>query len=73
MTNTDSDKNGPGYARFFSLGFTFVFTIGALTAAGYFLDRLLGTLPLFLLAGLVLGFAGSLYRVYVVLKRISGH
>ena len=43
----------------------------ALCAAGYFADRALGTLPLFLLLGLGIGFAGGLYYVYVALKRMG--
>ena len=45
--------------------------IGALTAAGLFVDRLLETLPIFLLVGLVVGFAAGLYYVYGALKRLD--
>ena len=45
--------------------------IGALTASGFFVDRLLGTLPLFLLAGLVVGFVASLFYVHRALKRLE--
>ncbi len=74
MTNTDPrrDDTGPSYARFFGLGFAFIVTLGVLTAAGYFLDKLVGTLPLFLLIGLVIGFAGGLYYVYQALKKLEG-
>jgi ATP synthase protein I len=73
MPGTDSHENnaGGGHARFLWLGFTLIAIIGALTAAGFFLDRLLGTLPLFLIAGLVLGFVAGLYYVYKVLKRLD--
>jgi F0F1-type ATP synthase assembly protein I len=47
-------------------------TLGVLTAAGFFLDKLLGTLPLFLLVGLGVGFAGGLYYVYQALKKLDG-
>ena len=46
--------------------------IGALTAAGFFVDRLLGTLPLFLLVGLVMGFVAGLYYIYRALKGLDG-
>ncbi len=74
MPNTDSQRNdaGGGYARFLTLGFTLIAIIGGLTAAGYFVDTLLGTLPLFLLAGLVTGFVASLSYVYRALKRLGG-
>jgi F0F1-type ATP synthase assembly protein I len=33
---------------------------------------LLGTLPLFLLAGLAIGFAGGLYYVYLEIEKLGG-
>ena len=74
MADTDSRRRdtGPSYARFFGLGFAFIGVLAALTVAGFFLDKLLGTLPLFLLVGLVLGFAGGLYYVYQALKKLDG-
>ena len=74
MANTDPrrDDTGPSYARFFGLGFAFIVTLGVLTVAGYFLDKALGTLPLFLLIGLAIGFAGGLYHVYRALKKLGG-
>ena len=74
MADTDSRRGdtGPGYARFFGLGFAFVAILGVLAVAGFFVDKLLGTLPLFLLLGLGIGFAGGLYYVYQVLKKLDG-
>jgi ATP synthase protein I len=74
MPDTNSQRNdaGGGYARFLTLGFTYVSIIGGLTLVGFFVDRLLGTLPLFLLVGLVVGFAGSLVYVYRALKSLDG-
>jgi ATP synthase protein I len=73
MPGTDSHGNDAGgnYARLFGVGFAFLLVLGILTAIGYFVDRLLGTLPLFLIAGLVLGFAGGLYYVYRALKTLG--
>ena len=73
MPNTDSHRNdgGGNYARLFGVGFTFILTLSALTAIGYFVDRLLGTLPLFLIVGLGLGFVGALYYVYRALKTLG--
>ena len=74
MPNAESQRNesGRNYARFFHVGFAFMFIIGAFTAGGYGLDWLVGTLPLFLLLGMVLGFAAALYYLYTRLKRLSG-
>lgn len=63
---------GGNYAQFVGLGFTFVFIIAFCTAGGYVLDRLLGTLPLLLLLGLVVGFAGAMYYLYRTLGRVNG-
>ncbi len=74
MPGTDSHENngGGGYARFLGLGFTLIAIIGALTAAGFIVDRFLGTLPLFLLVGLLVGFvARNLFYVYQALKRLD--
>jgi F0F1-type ATP synthase assembly protein I len=60
------------YARFIILGFTFLLILAILTVAGFFLDRFLGTLPLFLLVGLGIGFAGGLYYMYVALQNLDG-
>jgi ATP synthase protein I len=73
MRGTDShgDNAGGGHARFLGLGFTLLAIIGVLSAGGYFVDRLLGTLPLFLLVGLVMGFVAGLYYIYRALKRLD--
>ncbi|WP_119068325.1 AtpZ/AtpI family protein [Rubrobacter indicoceani] len=60
------------YTRFAGIGFTFVVLIGLFTAGGYALDRLIGTMPLFLLLGMVGGFAASLYYLFVKLKELGG-
>jgi ATP synthase protein I len=73
MPGTDSHENNAGgnYARLFGVGFAFILILGVLATAGFFLDRLLGTLPLFLLVGLGAGFAGALYYVYLALTRLG--
>lgn len=73
MANSNPDRDGAGsdYARYLSVGFTFVLTLGLLATGGFFLDRWLGTLPLFLLLGLLLGFIGGLYYVYQILRRMG--
>ena len=73
MANTESRRRetGPGYARLFGVGFAFILVLGVLTAIGYFVDRLLGTLPLFLIAGVGVGFAGGLYYLYRALDTLG--
>ncbi len=73
MANTESRRRetGPGYARLFGVGFAFILVLGVLTAIGYFVDRLLGTLPIFLIAGVVIGFAGGLYYLYRALNTLG--
>ena len=74
MPNTDSQRNDSGgnYARFFHVGFAFMFIIAVFTAGGYLLDRLLTTLPLFLLLGMLIGFVASLFYLFTALKRVGG-
>ena len=63
---------GNSYARFLYLGFTFIMILGILTTLGFFVDRLFGTLPLFLLVGLGIGFAAGLYYVFRSLGDLGG-
>ena len=56
MPDTRSQRNDArgNYARFVGLGFTLILIFGLPTVVGFFLDRLAGTLPLFLLIGRLL-------------------
>jgi ATP synthase protein I len=71
MVGSDPDGRNAGgdYVRYAGLGFTFVFLIGVFVVGGYGLDRLFETLPLFLLLGIVAGFAAALAFLYVRLFR----
>jgi F0F1-type ATP synthase assembly protein I len=73
MPSTDPQrKNASGeYARYVGLGFTFVFIIAVFTVGGYLLDRLLGTLPLFVLLGLFVGFVGALVYLFMTLSKLG--
>jgi ATP synthase protein I len=73
MPDTRPQRNqaSGNYARFVGLGFTFMFIIAVFTAGGYLLDRLLGTLPLLLLVGLLVGFGVALYYLFVTLSRVG--
>ena len=74
MPNTDSQRDNArsGYARFVGLGFTLLLLFGLPTVVGFFLDRLAGTLPLFLLIGLAAGFVGGMIYVYRALQNLDG-
>jgi ATP synthase protein I len=53
-------ESSSDYVRYAGLGLQFGFTVALLSLGGYALDRWAGTLPLFLLVGVGLGFAGGL-------------
>lgn len=74
MPDTRSQRNDASgnYARFVGLGVTLMLIFGLPTVIGFFLDRLAGTLPLFLLIGLVAGFVGGMFYVYRVLQKLGG-
>lgn len=74
MPNTKSQGNNSGsnYARLLGLGFTFISILGVCVVGGFFVDRLLGTLPIFLLVGVGIGFVAGLYYVYRALGTLGG-
>jgi F0F1-type ATP synthase assembly protein I len=74
MPDTDTHgKNAVGsYTRLLGLGFAFLVILGVLVVVGLLVDRWLGTLPIFLLVGVALGFAGGLYYMYQSLKSLGG-
>ncbi|MBI4585681.1 MAG: AtpZ/AtpI family protein [Planctomycetes bacterium] len=51
--------------RYSQLGATFCLAVALPTAGGIWLDRKLGTVVLFTLLGLVLGFAAGVYNLYI--------
>ena len=74
MPDTRSQRNDASgnYARFVGLGITLLLIFGLPTVVGFFLDRLAGTLPLFLLIGLALEFAGWMFYVHRALQKLGG-
>ena len=74
MPDTRSQRNDASgnYARFVGLGVTLMLIFGLPTVIGFFLDRLTGTLPLFLLIGLAAGFVGGMFYVYRALQKLGG-
>ena len=74
MPDTESQRNhaSGNYARFVGLGFTLILIFGLPTVVGFFVDRVAGTLPLFLLIGLAAGFVGGMFYVYRALQKLGG-
>jgi ATP synthase protein I len=74
MTSIDCGRSlmSDNYARYLGVGFTFVLIVVAPAAGGFFVDEVLGTMPLFPLVGLGLGFTGALYYVYLEMKKLGG-
>ena len=66
-----NDASG-NYARFVGLGITLMLIFALPTVVGFFVDRLAGTLPLFLLIGLAAGFVGGMFYVYRALQNLDG-
>jgi F0F1-type ATP synthase assembly protein I len=58
--------NGVGWSEMLGVGATAAGAIAAGILLGLLVDHLLGTLPIFLFVGLLLGIAGSVW--YLVLK-----
>jgi ATP synthase protein I len=74
MPNTDPHGNdrGGNYSNLFSVGLAFIVIIAVFAGVGLLVDKLLGTLPLFLLVGVILGFGGWLYYLYRAFERLGG-
>ena len=70
--NSRGNDGGSNAARFLGLGFMLGLILGGPIVVGFILDRIVGTLPLFLLLGVALGFVGSLYYVYRAIRSLCG-
>ena len=70
-TNSRRNRNGGSPARLLGVGFTLGLLLGAPVLVGFLVDKLIGTLPLFLLVGVAAGFVASLYYVYRALKTLG--
>ncbi len=62
---------GNNYGRSIALGITLLLILVVLGGLGLLADTFLETLPLFLLIGIVVGFALGLYYMYVTLKNMG--
>ncbi len=65
------DSTGQDIGRYLVVGTVFLLLLVIFAVIGFFVDGLLGTLPLFLLAGLGLGFAGGLYYLYRAIDELG--
>ena len=74
MANDDSrgDNTGGNSAQYVGVGFTLISILAIPAVFGFFLDRLLNTLPLLLLLGLGIGFVAEMYYIYLILQRTGG-
>ena len=73
MMVSDSRRGttGQDFARYLVVGSVFLLILSIFAVVGFFVDNLLGTLPLFLLLGLGLGFAGALYYLYRAIDELG--
>lgn len=70
MANSGSRNGGStGYARLIGVGFSFLMIIALCVGGGFLADRLLGTLPLFMLLGIVAGFGLGLCYIYFAIEK----
>jgi F0F1-type ATP synthase assembly protein I len=70
---TPLEKQAPAnqWMALLNLGWVFVASMGISVFGGIWLDRHVGTLPVFLLIGVFLGFAASGYSFYSALKKLD--
>lgn len=59
------------YGRYGALGFEFAGAVLAGILVGQYADSVLGTEPWLLILGAVGGMAGAIYRLIIVLQRLS--
>ena len=64
MTDTGRRSGGLAGGEFAGLGLQFALVILVFTGAGYWLDRRLGSSPVFLLIGVAIGGAGGFYSIF---------
>lgn len=59
------------YGKYGALGFEFAGAIVAGLLLGHYADTHFGTAPLLLVVGVSVGMAGAVYRLVIVLQRLS--
>ena len=63
-----ADRPTPGAYELLQIGAMFGFSVGIGAVAGIFLDRALGTSPLLVLLGIVIGILGAATGSYYVIR-----
>jgi len=56
--------HGKSFFKASSIGFLFICTLLFFAGVGFFIDKKLGTMPLFFMSGFILGFIGALINVF---------
>ena len=69
--NSRRSSTRSDYTRYLGIGILGLLIVSILAAIGLFVDNLLGTLPLFLLICVGIGFAGGLYYLYRALDELG--
>ena len=59
------------YGKYGALGFEFAGAIIAGLYLGDLVDRYFDTAPIFMVVGVIFGMAGAIYRLIIVLQRLS--
>ena len=57
--------------KYAAVGTEFVAAVGLMVGLGVLMDRWLGTTPVFILVGLVIGFTAAMYRLIKVAREIE--
>jgi F0F1-type ATP synthase assembly protein I len=65
------DSRGPGIMAYAGLGMLNAASLCLGLVVGWFVDRALGTLPLFMMVGLILGIAAGVLATRAEIKRRS--
>lgn len=64
-------NNNNDFAKYISLGMEFGVTVLSFTFAGIFLDKKLGTRPLFSILGVFIGFAFGMLLLFKIAKKLD--
>jgi F0F1-type ATP synthase assembly protein I len=65
------NNNNNDYAKYISLGMEFGVTVLSFTFAGIFLDKKLGTTPLFSILGVFIGFISGMVLLFKIAKKFD--
>ncbi len=69
--NVSSNHIFAAYGRYGALGFEFAGAIIAGLFIGNYADTRFGTAPFLMVIGVIFGMAGAIYRLIIVLRRLS--